>query len=63
MFSRRGPNHLPDIFVLKRELLEVRRVFALEREVLKVIIRRDEPILGETTWSHSRTSTTMAFVS
>lgn len=49
MFNPRGPNHLPEIFALKREMLNMRRVLAPEREVLNVLIRRDDPILGEAT--------------
>lgn len=45
--SRR--NHQREVFALKRELLNARRVLAPEREVLNVLIRRDEPVLGEDT--------------
>jgi magnesium transporter len=38
---------LADLFALKRELLNLRRVLAPEREVLNVLLRRDEPIFGE----------------
>jgi len=49
MFNPRSPSHLPEIFGLKRELLNLRRVLAPEREVLNVLIRRDNPVLGEST--------------
>jgi magnesium transporter len=37
------------VFAIKRELVNLRRVIAPEREVLNTLIRRDEPILGERT--------------
>jgi magnesium transporter len=49
MFEPRGEVHQKEIFALKRELLNLRRVIAPEREVLNTLIRRDEPILGERT--------------
>jgi magnesium transporter len=49
MFQSRGPNDLSEIFKIKRELLNIRRATAPEREVLNVLIRRDEPFLGEHT--------------
>jgi magnesium transporter len=49
MFDPRGPNDLQSIFAIKRELLNMRRLLAPEREVLNFLIRRDEPILGEAT--------------
>jgi magnesium transporter len=47
MFGPRGGEHQQEIFALKRELLNARRILAPEREVLNVLIRRDEPVLGE----------------
>jgi magnesium transporter len=41
--------HQREVFALKRELLNFRRVIAPEREVLNTLIRRDDPILGEQT--------------
>ena len=38
--------HQREVFALKRELLNLRRVIAPEREVLNALIRRDDPILG-----------------
>jgi magnesium transporter len=49
IFDPRARTSLPEVFGLKRELLNLRRVLAPEREVLNVLIRRDEPILGEGT--------------
>jgi magnesium transporter len=49
MFGLRGDRHQGEIFRLKRELLNLRRILAPEREVLNILIRRDEPILGEET--------------
>jgi magnesium transporter len=47
MFERGGENRQQQVFAIKRELLNVRRVIAPEREVLNTLIRRDDPILGE----------------
>ena len=41
--------HQREVFALKRELLNFRRVIAPEREVLNTLIRRDDPIMGEQT--------------
>ena len=49
MFGRTSDNHQQEIFSLKRELLNLRRILAPEREVLNTLIRRDEPVLGEET--------------
>src|SRR5215212_6699407 len=49
MFGPRASNHQAEIFSIKRELLDLRRVLAPEREVLNTLIRRDEPVLGEQT--------------
>jgi magnesium transporter len=49
VFDPRGHNRLADVFALRRELLRLRRVLAPQREVLNVLIRRDEPLLGEAT--------------
>jgi magnesium transporter len=47
MFGPRPGPHQAEIFGLKRELLNLRKVLAPEREVLNTLIRRDEPVLGE----------------
>src|SRR4051812_33858977 len=47
MFGPLAHNHQAEIFGLKRELLNLRRILAPEREVLNILIRRDEPVLGE----------------
>lgn len=47
MFERGGENRQQQVFAIKRELLNLRRVIAPEREVLNTLIRRDDPILGE----------------
>jgi len=47
MFGPRGREQQAEIFALKRELLNLRRILAPEREVLNTLIRRDEPVLGE----------------
>ncbi len=49
MFGPEASNHQAEIFALKRELLNLRRVLAPEREVLNTLIRRDEPVLGAET--------------
>jgi magnesium transporter len=49
MFGPKGGAHQQEIFALKRELLNCRRILAPEREVLNILIRRDEPALGEAT--------------
>lgn len=49
MFGPNPRDHQARIFGLKRELLNIRRVLAPEREVLNTLIRRDEPLLGEET--------------
>jgi magnesium transporter len=49
MFGPSASNRQGEIFSIKRELLDLRRVLAPEREVLNTLIRRDEPILGEQT--------------
>ena len=49
LFGQGGENRQKQVFTLKRELLNLRRVVAPEREVLNTLIRRDDPILGEQT--------------
>jgi magnesium transporter len=49
MFERGGEDRQREVFAIKRELLNIRRVIAPEREVLNALIRRDEPIFGENT--------------
>jgi magnesium transporter len=49
VFDRQGADHQQEVFALKRELLNLRRVIAPEREVLNALLRRDEPMLGEHT--------------
>ena len=49
MFASGSVDRQKEVFALKRELLNLRRVIAPEREVLNTLIRRDEPILGEQT--------------
>src|SRR5215212_474595 len=49
MFGPQASNRQAEIFNIKRELLNLRRVLAPEREVLNTLIRRDEPLLGEQT--------------
>jgi len=44
IFERYNENALQDVFGLKRDLLQVRRVVAPERDVLNVLIRREVPI-------------------
>ncbi|MSP12206.1 MAG: magnesium/cobalt transporter CorA [Chloroflexi bacterium] len=41
-------NALNDLFHLKKDLLNLRRVIAPEREILNVLLRRDPPILPQT---------------
>jgi len=45
----RMQNCLADVFALKRELLNLRRILIHERDVLNILIRRDAPVLGEGT--------------
>ncbi|MDP8924575.1 MAG: magnesium/cobalt transporter CorA [Chloroflexota bacterium] len=47
LFEPDGRPELQDVLALKRELLELRRVLAPEREVLNVLLRRDEPFIRE----------------
>jgi magnesium transporter len=49
ILEARGGSPLKEVFALKKELLTIRRVLAPEREVLNILIRREEPILGERT--------------
>jgi magnesium transporter len=49
MFLPNAIERQAEIFALKRELLNLRRILAPEREVLNTLIRRDEPVLGEAT--------------
>jgi len=44
IFERYSEDALQDVFGLKRDLLQVRRVVAPERDVLNVLIRREVPI-------------------
>jgi magnesium transporter len=47
MFEPGGKDRQHEVFAIKRELLNLRRIVAPEREVLNTLIRRDEPVLGE----------------
>jgi magnesium transporter len=47
IFDTRSGNSLDDIFVLKRQLLNVRRVLSPQREVLNILVRRDNPIFNQ----------------
>jgi magnesium transporter len=47
MFERGSEDRQQQVFAIKRELLNLRRVIAPEREVLNALIRRDDPILGQ----------------
>jgi magnesium transporter len=47
IFQRRSTSAIQKIFQLKRQLLNVRRVIAPERDVLNVLLRREMPIFGE----------------
>lgn len=49
MFRPRADSHQAEIFRLKRELLNLRRILAPERELLNTLIRRDEPVFGADT--------------
>jgi magnesium transporter len=49
IFAPRSLDYVPQVLALKRELLELRRTIAPEREVLNSLIRRDQPLLGEST--------------
>ncbi len=44
IFERFSENALQEVFGLKRDLLQVRRIVAPERDVLNVLIRREVPI-------------------
>ncbi|HWQ12011.1 MAG TPA: magnesium/cobalt transporter CorA [Roseiflexaceae bacterium] len=46
IFERFRPEALQEVFVLKRDLLGVRRIVAPERDVLNVLIRREVPIFN-----------------
>jgi magnesium transporter len=43
IFQARGSDRLADVFALKKELLNLRRVLSPERDVLNVLLRRDVP--------------------
>jgi magnesium transporter len=47
VFERFDEHALEDIFALKKGLLGMRRVLAPERDVLNVMIRRDNPLFGD----------------
>jgi magnesium transporter len=47
MFEPGGEHRQQQVFALKRELLNLRRVIAPQRELLNTLIRRDDPILDE----------------
>jgi magnesium transporter len=49
MFEPGEKDRQQEVFAIKRELLNLRRIVAPEREVLNALIRRDEPILGDQT--------------
>ena len=49
LFESGSGDRQKEVFALKRELLNLRRVIAPEREVLNALIRRDDPIFGERT--------------
>ena len=36
-----------DIFILRRQLIALRRVLAPERDIMNVLVRRDTPVLGD----------------
>lgn len=47
IFSQAAGNYVPEVLALKRELLDLRRLIAHERDVANVLIRRDLPLLGD----------------
>lgn len=47
IFEHFDENVLQTIFQLKKDLLQLRRVVAPERDVLNVLLRRDIPVLGQ----------------
>jgi magnesium transporter len=48
MFSgQRAPDTLQEIFGLKKDLFQLRRVIAPSREVVNVLLRRDHPFFGD----------------
>lgn len=47
IFDPRSRDCLAEVFALKKELLNLRRVLAPERDVLNVLIRRDQPLFGQ----------------
>jgi magnesium transporter len=49
IFSAGRRDFLGEVFALKKELLNIRRCLGPGRDVLNVLIRRDQPILGEHT--------------
>src|SRR5207247_8989589 len=49
IFERFSEDALQDVFSLKRDLLQVRRTVAPERDVLNVLIRREVPIFERNT--------------
>jgi magnesium transporter len=49
IFNPRRQNSLAELFSLKKELLNIRRVLAPERDVLNVLVRRDQPMFGQET--------------
>ena len=46
IFQARGADRLADVFALKKDLLNLRRVLSPERDVLNMLLRRDVPHLG-----------------
>jgi magnesium transporter len=46
IFTRFDPAAIQEIFGLKKDLLLLRRVIAPEREVLNLLLRRDEPLIA-----------------
>ncbi|MEN9937061.1 MAG: hypothetical protein RLZZ387_3640 [Chloroflexota bacterium] len=47
IFAQFDPRAMQDVFALKRDLLNVRRIVAPERDVLNVLIRREMPIMDQ----------------
>ena len=46
VFDRADAGAQAEIFALKKDLLAVRRVLGPERDVMNVLVRRDEPVFG-----------------
>lgn len=47
IFAPRSRDCLAEVFALKKALLNIRRVLAPERDVLNVLVRRDQPMFGQ----------------